>query len=563
MAFNLGSTFVTIGAVTKPLDNALNDIKSRLAKFAAKGNEISIGSVVKGIGEGIGIKAFDLALNAIEGLVTAIPKASMAAANLEAIIHKNKYTFQGMYPFIEKTIDSLTKFGHTKTELGAVASKFGDMFVGMGLNEQMTGKLTQQFMQLGVNAAAFAGIDLDDYMQTLERGIEGSTKALKRLHVFINDDQVAFARMAMGIPDTEIGNKFAKMMMAMQQLKRFTGQADWAHRQLGGTLNETAVRAKALVVSFGEMVKPAYQAGVMLINAAFRNLAVWLEQNKNSITSWAGWFRDKINDVRFTIENAGLYFDKFKVRVAGAFTQAGIWIDYIKKVMKGFADWIASNWLDIALTGIQNFETAIKNLGTNIEIFANWFKNNFKDIFKTTESWGAQWAHNMGEYFRYIKSKFTGEEYHTKDIKPMWEGGKMPPMPEFKPLMQGAKPLDQPFKPLALPLEDLKKAGDLTNEQLKKIEDVLKKQREAFDKANKLAPDKIPPLERPGMMPALAATGGFVGVADFAKRIQEGALGKDAYAMAIANNTQKMAQMMAMWGPALIQNLINAGLAGP
>jgi hypothetical protein len=576
LGFNLASTVVTIRGVTKPLDDSLKAVKSKLEAMP-KTHSISLG-VLSGAAIGAGIKAFNLVLDAIQALVTAIPNAAMAAENLEHVIHRNKFMFQSMYPFIDKTVESLTRFGYTKGQLGGVTAKLGEMFVGMGMNEQMTGKLSAEFLKLGVDAAAFRNISLPEYMETLEHGLEGNVKALKHLGIFLMEGQVEQEKMklqAMGMlgPFEEQNKKLATMSIIYSRLKNFQGEAARQMKLLTGEMKSLDAKTRSLVTSFGEVVKPMWTSGIKLFESALVSLVEAFERNKATVKSWADTLGAAFDHARFYFQNAGLYMQRFGLEAKGAFLSVVIalhnWKNMLLDVFLGVGKFLyeqPAKWF-------KGFTEALRNLANDLSEFAKWFVNLWKAAFESNETHSGRFFTAIADGLKdlvtsILTSLASGKPIEFK-LRPAVAAGMLglPAPPQFK--TGGAQAAADAAAGLfgkistVFNLDELKKAAALNVQQLAKLEALLKKQLDAFNKANKLPAERIPGIQRPQMMPGGTTTGGFVGITDFAKRIQEGALGHDAYQIAIANNTRRMAEMMALWGPRMMDIMGVAGMVGP
>lgn len=539
MAFNqLAAAGVTIYAITKPLDNALKKIKSELSALA--GTSTAVGGAAGLAGVAVA------GLTAMSALAAASFKAAQSAASLGMEMHRNQEIFGQAFPLINKTIDGLSKsFGYTRTELADMSANLGLLFVGMGLNNQMVTQLSASFLKLGTDASVIYGMDLPDFMNRIEAGIGGANRGLHRMGIFIDENKVEWEKWRLASQGAiwmteEQGKQMARTSLIMAGLSRSAGQAKWAHQQLGGTLRETGGRLTELWISFGEAVRPVWEKIIRGVNWVLRATQDWLDSTKLSVGGITVYW-----------QNLGLYIEKFGAHLAGAMLAARVHIKHWGDLIVYFGNYIAKNWQMMIIKALINIEKAFENLGTNFTRLMTWMNSDWENMVK-----------GMGSILTQFMSWVAGGRKGPFRVN-LAETIRAT-MPEFVPINQGMMPVAPAFKPPSLDRDELKKIGKFSEEQLKKIQQLIDDNWKIFNAQQKKAgqPPLGPGMQNP-LIPAMGVPGGFVGITDFAKKIQEGALGKDAYMVMIANNTRKMADFVTMFGPRLAQEMMLMGMVGP
>ena len=571
MGFDLGSTTVTIGADMKPVDNAMKKVKGDLKSLSETKTSIGFGLAI-----GAGMAAFELAAKAITAIAEAVPKAAKAAADLGMQMHRTHEIFGQMSPMIDKTISGLSKsFGYGKTSLSDMASNLGLMFVGMGLGNEATAQLSASFLKLGTDASVLYDMDLPEFMNRLEGGIAGANRGLRKMGIFIDDNKVAMERFrlsSMGIIGVteEQSIQLARTSLIMAGLARSAGQADWAHKQLGGTLRETTGRIEELWTSFGEAVKPAWTAVMTLVNGALKWMQDRVEANKVAIKTWGESVANWIGRAGVFFGNLGLWAKVAGLHIQEAMQKSGVWFGYFLDVTATGLVWLGRNW-KTALTDMgAMIATAFTNIGGNLGKLTFWIYDQWKNLWSDLANIVTTTLSNLGENFKrfgkaaydWIKSGFRSP-FEMKMVG-LGEGAaptKTGAMPEFDAVLKGFKAASEAFILPGLPKEKLK---EITDDFNARIEKVMKQMGIFVPPGKEKGEGKLGPGMSAPLMPGMGtATGGFVGIADFAKKIQEGALGKDAYMMATANNTRRTNELLMMFGARLGQEMLGMGMAGP
>lgn len=536
----LAELSVVIGASLKPFNAAMARIKNTLQIL--KDQKISIGSA-QGMtiaGAGAMGASFAATTAAVKGLTDALgklamvmPNAAFAANDLAMKVHRIKVGFQEATPEVLKAIDELAyKVGYSKTELATMAADLGPMLHGLGATEAQAAGLTKELLKLGTGASFVHEIELPQFMKLLESGIEGSTKALQRLNVFMTPFQVEMEAYRMAgrgqIAMTEEQQmQWARLSLIMKQLKAQAIQNDWAHKQLGGTFRETKGRINDLVLSLGEIVKPIFSRAFMRINEILQNMGRWLGANKKAMQDWASGVVDGILTALSSWEEfkkaLGKAWDWVWGGIKGAFVSAWNWItDYV----------VAS----------------IKYIG---EVLSTTITNALKLTDK--EIPGGERIAAIVEERRKARDALANVGGQAKGLlAQVFGGGGNPAAPG------GDKWSAMTFKQLELSLaKATEMQGNVFGPKWNKANDVqaikdeLKKRRS--NRGRRGGNDEEPTPELPAFRPGMGRLGQaeFVGIADFAKKIQLAALGDQDEQLTmltrIAHWTEMMAQNQQRW----------------
>lgn len=556
MAFNeLASAGVTIYAITKPLDNALKDIREKIAKIA---NEpISIKTVSGTIASGL-TGAFKLIATSIAGIATSSFLATKSAAALGMELHRVNEIFGQFAPQVESTISKLSKaFGYTRSELADMSSDLGLLFIGMNLNEKATAELAKRFMELGINASVLHGMDLPEFMQRIEAGVAGANRSLRKLGIFLTDTNVQMEKYRLagtGViwMSEEQGDQLARVSLILKHLSSAMGQAEWAHRQFGGTLREVKGRITEMWIAFGEVAKPVWTIALTGINWALKQMGDWIEDNKNKFISFT-------TNIKTYAQIAGLYIQEM-------FQKSGVYFGYFLDVVGAGLVWLTSNWKTIAVDIANMMSVAFKNISSNVTTFITWIGNEWRNLWDDLKNIVITTLGNLGANFKtfgesaynWIKSGFRSP-FEFKMIglgegaAPLKTGG----LPEFKGILEDFKAVTEKFAGPEFPKEKLKEITDEFEKRIAKLQKGIKA-------PGKKEEERGAGIARPGIGMPTRAEPEFVGIAEFGKRILAGGLSKEAAAINTARNTQRIMQMMEMWGPRMFDVMANAGMAmGP
>ena len=570
----LAAVAVTIRAITKPLDDAMKGVRGQLADLSVgKGiGVIAIGNMVGSAALG----AIKLAVEGVKELITATFDAAKSAASLQMEMHRIRVIFNGFAPQVTATIAGLAKtFGYTRGELADMASKLGNLFIGMGLGEQLTAELAQSFLKLGVNASIIHGMDLPEFMQRLDMAVMGSTKSLHKLGMFFSDAQIqmeAWKLSSQGARFTseEQAKYLSIMSLMLKSSANSSGQAEWAQKQLGGTLRETSGRFNELFITLGEITKPAWEAAIKAINGALMEMEKWVDRNRDSLMRFGQGIADYIG-------NAGVYWKNFgiQVQVAGLYVKeamqlSGVWFGYFLDTVATGLVWIQNNW-KTALVDIGTMTmTAFKNIASNFTTFSTWFGANWKNLWDDLRNIVTTTLGNLGANFKnfgeaaynWIKSGFRSPfEFKMMGLGEGAGAAKTEGLPEFKAILDGFKAVSEKLEFPGVPKDKLKEIND---EFERRIKIMLKKMGVPVAGKQGQGKDELGGIPRPGVVPGGGRTeGGFVAITEMWRNIQTGANTRDAAVLATARNTQRIAEMVAMFGPRMVDVFLMAGGAGP
>lgn len=552
MAAELGSVAVTISAITKKFDDAIKGVKADLKKLADEPTKVKVefdktSAIAFGAAMSITSKAIDLVASGLRELALLTPRAAFAADDLNMAMHRLKVIFQDSAPDVVKTIEALQELGHPRTGLTNLASDMGLMLHGMGLSAKETANLSKQLLEMAANASVVHGMELPDFMERLEAVLAGSTRAMHKLGVFITPMQTKMEAWRLAskriIATTEeMQNKWANLRIAMRQLGGLAGQAEWAHKQLGGTFRETRSRLAGLLAEFGEMVKPAFIKGLQAINDVLKSVSGQLKANKDAIVGWAEAFVGKatkdplgmLNALWETIKATGKWiWDGIVSAAQAAFDKI---IEYGIAGFRYLGEVIVSIFTMKAMPGMTRFKEILK-------------ENAFmagpapKEAFKTVGPEPSTLAKILGFFEKPLAPlmQFVGKARVAGEAAP--GPGAALGHEDLK-----KKSMDQIRKNLPFIVKDL--PPDVGAEILRR--DKLRQERQAKagkPKAAGVEGEPTPPLPPVNFGIKPSGPPEFMGLTDLAKKIQIAALGGEedkqlGALLRIANATELSKQIL-------------------
>ena len=383
--------------------------------------------------------------------------------------------------------------------------------------------------------------------------------------------------------------RWARLNLILKQGAAMTGQAAWAHKTLGGQFRETQGRFHGLLTSFGEIVKPAFIKGFMAINEVLKKLGSEIDANKASIKGWVDIFIEKattdpIGTIKAIWETIGAtvewIWDGVWDKIVTYGTAAFEYLGHTISVLIGNLAKEIEHKLENIFTNIKpkwgSFADVPGGFLWNAKKFSEFLPKKKESAFKAVGPEPGILAKILGFFEKPLAPimQFLGKAKAVKEIGGVVPGGaiggiapggvipggvkgkkvefdpkdfRLPahklglePIPgheakilEDRKAIEGISkkrhrldPRDfQMFHGQAFPLpgHELKVAADklAMREEKKEKEEKKKKGKRPVEDENEPTP-KLPPV-RPGMK--LGTQASFVGIAEFAKQIQLGALG--------------------------------------
>lgn len=457
--FKLAELFVEVGAVTKPLDNALASVKGRIAALAATRFNIPGGGFAALLGLGGGA----IALN----------KAIQGASTLAETIDKTRRIFgQSADLIIKKSDEMAEKFGVEKTEYLNAAAGFGAVFKGIGKSQEDAAKLGNELALLALDMANFDSTTRGEAFGAISSALRGEMDPIERFRVFLNEDKVAAEALAMGLVKTkgqidDTSKKMAVMNLILKQTRdahgnlEATSQGAFAQNQkFWGSLDN-------LSRTVGTALLPAFTALVTLLNEVAHDMQ---ESADSSQGAWSGFLKG----FEAIIDTAGVIYRNFG--------------DIVERTTVMIGGYMANLWEGMTYGNkvvIANVDAMIKSLTTGRKFEFQLPRLEFSDV-----------GNQIAEIDRRIdaRNKKRQDEIDARRARGLPGNGEV----KGGPPGNGVAPSNQKYgiTDIETYLKELQESStggrdEIARAQLRALEQIARNTEEARDKANKAGPAPV------------------------------------------------------------------------
>lgn len=289
--------FKLFGTIAINNDGANRAIDDTTGK--AKNAESKMSSTFKRIGGAIAAAfAVDKIVSFGKEIVNAAAEVSAETSAFEQI----------MGDYSEKAAEKVNKIadatGMVNTRLTPYMTSMTAKFKGLGYDIDDATTLASDGLNLAADASAFWDKSLEDAMGGLNSFINGSYEGGEAIGLFANDTQMAQYAVENGVAATtkawanldEKTKQATRLEYAqkMYKMSGATGQAAKESKQYANVqanLNEKWRQFKALIGEplLQNVVLPAMQKlsdAVEVASEKFKNLKVWLSDNKDTVNKW-------------------------------------------------------------------------------------------------------------------------------------------------------------------------------------------------------------------------------------------------------------------------------------
>lgn len=519
----LGEAYVQIGtkldALSSGLARAESMVKSTMSRIG--GLFIKIGA---GIGAGFGL---GILLKTADDLSKSYNYAGLVFGDFSKVV-------------ISESERISSKFGASRRELVQGASEIGEVFRRIGATPSQAARLTTELVPMAAAIARVRDIDLSEALKAIEYGLEGSTRCLRRLGITLREDQVEFEAFRLGL--VKIGGTFsesdlaiARASLLMRMMGNTTKVLENSQLPLSSKFAAAWAKVRHAIEDTGTAFLPIAHRIIDYVNLLAGRISDWVASHRSDMDYFVsstlsafdqvtggmtiiydtiskignqfGWLGDIARDVFETIgaiwRNWSLIAERTGIMVMGGIINIGETFSWLQSTISAFLDWFATSWRSVFTDSFNAVITALTNLGEN-----------FRDFGRAAYDW--------------IASGFS---------KPF----------EFKmtPVMKGFAATTPGFKAPELKLSSIQDQLAEVDAKMLKVEekrlDELKKEKPKVPEEKKVEEGKKaleypPPFRKP-------TTAEFVGVSEFWKKIQTGALsGQPNYQQQIAAWTKRTAE---------------------
>jgi len=499
LANKIAEAYVEIGAETKPLDATLKSIRARIAAIASAPINIPGGGLLASLGIGAGLYQ---ATRAIRAMV-------MDSADLGEAINKSEVAFaKSADVIINKADEMARKFGTSKRVYIDTAASLGLMAQGAQLGEAESARFAVSMAKLAMDAASLYNVPLPEALDKIKSGLAGEALPLRDFGVNMEEAAVKAQALAMGF--RPLNGEFAQSAKFMARaalitdgLAKSTGDLERTQGSAKNQAREFMGRLENLADTIGASLIPAATTFLKLLNEIATNMTTAAEQGGGAWTSFTSSVKSAVETAAVIYRNWGSIVERTGVMIGGWLTNMVERFTWLKDTIAAFLGWFGTNWRSIFADAFNAIGTALSNLGKN-----------FQEFGKSAYDW--------------IASGFT-KPFEMK----------------LTPVMEGFEAKTTAFKAPELKLSSVKDQLDAIDQKMVDAEQAVADN--ATAKVGKGAP---PPGQRQ-LTPELGQTrkearSEFVGLAEFAKKIQTGALdkNKDKSAQDTARNTARAAELL-------------------
>lgn len=558
IAKNVSESTSAVGKSTSTFNSLFTSVKNGATSAASSIVTLTskIGSMVSAltsksinIAQSFGLAGLAAGAGGLAGLGAAVKSADDLAKsyNYAGLVFGN---FSRIV--VEESNRISSKFGASRRELVQGASEIGEVFRRAGASAPLAARLTSEMLPMVSAIARVRDINLPEALKAIEYGLEGSTRGLRRLGITVRDEQVEMEAFRLGL--VKLGGSFsesdltiARASLMMRMMGETTKVLEGSNLSLSAKVSAAWAKIQHAFEDVGIAFLPIAHRLIDNVNSLSDRISAWVSNHKADMdyfVSSTQWAIDQVRDGLIVLYNTlseslggkGIDFSSFQsalvsisVTVRGFFEDFGIYA---------------------RIAGLKFVE-----LGMNIKDVFDWLKTIVKDY---TDTFNSYWevgvtgaiTKSIGFLHQWYKDAQKGAAALGDIVGSALTGGKAAPGLAGAAGAGGAAataantPLELSLRGLGKEIDELYKRI-VDNNRIR--EDEIAERKKPFvgppaPEEKAAAPEKerkalkYPPQFR---APVQAE---FVGIADFWKKVQIGALsGQPNYQQKIEQWTQRTA----------------------
>jgi hypothetical protein len=317
MAFKLAEAFVEIGATLKPLRTSLATARQALGGLVAVGARVGArlgAALYNPIARSLhtAARAGKAALLGLGiGAATGIAYAVKSASDLNETISKTETVFGKATKTVTDGANEMAKkFGIPTQEFLDAASGIGLIGKAAGQTKADAAKLAVSMAKLGIDAASFYNLGLDEALEKIRSGLVGESEPLRALGVLLSEDAVKTEALSLklvraGQELTEGMKVMARASLITKGLADATGDLSKTQDGLANRLREVVGRVKNLAAQLGQYLLPAAQS----ISKLFSDIA---SDVGGAISRHAAFFERLSASLKKAADWLGVFYRNFK-----------------------------------------------------------------------------------------------------------------------------------------------------------------------------------------------------------------------------------------------------------
>jgi hypothetical protein len=224
-----------------------------------------------GFGLGAGISVFNLATDALRGVIDFMGDSVTAASDLAESQSKVNVVFaDGADDVHEWAETAATSMGMARREALEAAGTFGNFIQALGNSREEAQDMSLSLVELAADLASFNNTDISEVILALRSGLAGEAEPMRRLGVSISATRVEANILAKGLARTK-----AEITDAMKVSERYAiimedtalAQGDF-ERTSDGLANQTKILNAQLSTSSEEIGQKLLPSMLKLVNLA-------------------------------------------------------------------------------------------------------------------------------------------------------------------------------------------------------------------------------------------------------------------------------------------------------
>ena len=542
MGFKLAELFVAITGDDTALSGTLAGVRSGLMGTVPVAAAAGAEAGASFSGAFLGAATAGLAL-----IAAGVFKSVGLASDLNETVSKTGQVFGNSAGRVADYADEMAaKFGLVKTEVLDAASSFGLIATGMGQDDAAAAELATTFAGLAADASSFYNVPVSDALEKIRAGLTGESEPLKAFGVIMDESAVKAeaARQGFKAVGGELSQQ-AKLAARSAIIQRglATATGDLARTNSGYANSSRALlgRLENAATSLGQGLMPIFEGLLGGLNAMAAGVGSAVDlaqpyllsfsQGFLDFASYAAWAAAEVGTAVHAMgadllaEIAGTEAYRVTMAALGSAWQwlRGIAVEAFTAIGVVFRNWrlIVSEATIRARQYILNAGEAMAWLGSAAGELLAWFGNNwsrlFYDIFNAAYTVVRNFVTNVVNGIQSLWDWLNGGEFSFN----------------WTPLLDGFKATVDQLPAIAAPVfTDLQGEIDEIRDKMVGVEQARV---EANNKAaagaaaarGAPAPEARKKAERPGQDAAEKDRQlKQVGLAEFAKHLQEGVFGK-------------------------------------
>lgn len=492
MSEKIAEGYVEVNARLAPLEKSLDRLKGKLQSLTSTQFSLPTGGLLQTLGLGAGLYAAGRAVKTMVG----------NSADLAEAINKSEVAFGKSADVITSKADEMAKkFGTSKRVYIDTASSLGLMAQGAKLGEAESAAFSVSMAKLAMDASSLYNVPLPEALAKIKSGLAGEALPLRDFGVNMEEAAVTAQALAMGFKPlngefAQNAKFMARAALIVDGLAKSTGDLERTQGSAKNQAREFMGRLENLADAIGASLIPAATTFLQLLNEIAVNMTTTAEKGGGAWTAFTAGVKSAVETAGVIYRNWGSIVERTGVMIGGWITNMVERFTWLKDTIAAFLGWFGTNWRSIFADAFNAITTALGNLGKN-----------FQEFGKSAYDW--------------ISSGFS-KPFEMK----------------LTPVMEGFQAKTTAFEAPKLKLSSVQDQLDEIDQRM-----VDSEQKRADNMAEKAGEAKPAPGQRQ-LNPEPGASkkelkSEFVGLAEFAKKIQSGSLEKnrDKAAKDTAQNT--------------------------